>query len=192
MSKMNFAYGDSLLDMSIGCSLQGAPGMFESIISARKLWQPRHDYVMALQCKALWLSIDHFTDVWASSVDVAARMSIGEWIVAAGIVNAVTIGTTLHPKMQIGLGMMHSQGSVSIEVRSEATLGIRAVISSTIVLLDSVTAVVRLGADPLYLDAGIRFGIGADQDLVLAVQNHELLGIQPRVSLCLRSPSWLL
>jgi len=191
LSQMRVALGMPAQSAALGLLVKGAPGMVHTLASARCIWQTRNDYRIAAQLAGEWYAIEAFTDQWSVCLNLAAEMSIGDWAVSAGLFDALVWGRKEDPSMLISISRQMPSTSIGIELTSSWSAAPRCTISARVVLADSISAGFGISASPLSVDTAIRFPAGNELDIVLGLRQREYLGIQPRITICWHSPSWL-
>jgi hypothetical protein len=158
--------------------------MLHSIVSWRRHWQPREDYLIALQTSAEWYAVSFFPDHWACGIDIAARMRLVDWDISSGIIDAMAWGRPAQPQFMLGISKAFGSGAASLEIASSWTSHLRSTISATYDVTDSVSAIVRLQASPIGVEFAVRFPVAQTLHVVLGIKQRELAGLQQRISLC--------
>lgn len=191
LSVARMAVGLPNANAACGILMQGAPGMLHVSTSGRQIWQPRSDYHVCTQAIVEWYSIHAFPDQWSASFNIAADMAIVDWTIAAGLFDALVIGKEATPSMMFGITHQFERAGVSVELTSSWSSTPRCTISANLALADSIMMGFSIGASPVSVHSTIRFPAGHGLVVVLGIRQRELLGIQPRITLCWRSPSCL-
>jgi len=191
LSRMRAALGMPATGAALGLAVQRAPGMVHTVASGRCVWQPREDYRVSAQLAGDWHAIQAFADQWSMCINLAAEMSIGDWTMSAGLFDALVVGRRADPSMLIGIARHMPGSKIGLELASAWSSALRCTISANHVIADSIRVCIGIGASPLSIETAIRFPADANLDVVLGIRHRELLGLQPRITLCLQSPSWL-
>ncbi|MEY2718855.1 MAG: hypothetical protein RLZZ273_221 [Bacteroidota bacterium] len=191
LSQMRVALGMPSQGAALGLLVRGAPGMVHTATCGRLLWQPKKDYRVSAQLTGDWYAIAAFPDQWSACLNLAAEMTISHWAMSAGLFDALVWGRREDPSMLISITHYMPNMRVAVELSSSWSATPVCTISACVALADSISAGFGIGASPLSIDTTIRFPAGNNLDVVLGIQQRELLGIQPRIILCWRSPSWL-
>ncbi len=189
LSRARIAHGWPQEKCSIAWEAQGAPGLLQTRIGARTMWSPQDSYHVVGHLTAQWMALAAFPDQWSLDLDVAAQMTLAGWSIRAGLFDAMVWGRTPRPAMLIGISTAFATGSAGVELSSRWVTSPLVSLSTQLVLADYVTTGIRIGASPITVDIAIRIPAGKETAIVLAVRQRERLGIQPRVTLCWRSPS---